>query len=344
MRLSAAFLNAAGANVDDFCDTHTATVIHPTAPVAACVVCLRGIAAGSAVPTCCWLLSSATRSRPASGSRSRPATTTGDGTSPRPAACSAPLPAIGKLAPLDERQMVWALGIAATQSAGLCECLGTPAKASASATPPQRSVVGPAGREGIRRSAEPLAGVQGFYHALAETAGPVPHHRRLGRALGDHGDVLQAVPVRLCDSSRARLRAGLASRSSGQPKSRVSWCAEIPCSASAPTGRCFDRPRSAGQRAACGRRGAGEGQGRVSTSLPMPACRIPKYWRCGARSKSCATRAFPPSRRRSRSRPRTVRFIKLEQTAARGSDANPTFRCAISKTSCAPQRRMESAL
>src|ERR1700744_2316495 len=32
--LSAAFLNAAGANVDDFCDTHTATVIHPTAPVA----------------------------------------------------------------------------------------------------------------------------------------------------------------------------------------------------------------------------------------------------------------------------------------------------------------------
>src|SRR6185369_10078084 len=33
--LSAAFLNAASANVDDFCDTHAATVIHPTAPVAA---------------------------------------------------------------------------------------------------------------------------------------------------------------------------------------------------------------------------------------------------------------------------------------------------------------------
>ena len=31
--LSAAFLNAAGANVHDFCDTHTATVIHPAAPV-----------------------------------------------------------------------------------------------------------------------------------------------------------------------------------------------------------------------------------------------------------------------------------------------------------------------
>ena len=31
--LSAAFLNAAGANVHDFCDTHVPTVIHPTAPV-----------------------------------------------------------------------------------------------------------------------------------------------------------------------------------------------------------------------------------------------------------------------------------------------------------------------
>src|SRR5262245_4926588 len=35
--LSAAFLNAAAANVLDFCDTHVATVIHPTASVAAAV-------------------------------------------------------------------------------------------------------------------------------------------------------------------------------------------------------------------------------------------------------------------------------------------------------------------
>src|SRR5690349_10105401 len=36
--LGAAFLNAASANVDDFCDTHVATVIHPTAPVAAALL------------------------------------------------------------------------------------------------------------------------------------------------------------------------------------------------------------------------------------------------------------------------------------------------------------------
>src|SRR5688572_26186562 len=31
--LDATFLNSAGANVDDFCDTHLPTVIHPTAPI-----------------------------------------------------------------------------------------------------------------------------------------------------------------------------------------------------------------------------------------------------------------------------------------------------------------------
>ena len=32
--LSATFLNAAGANVFDYCDTHLPTVVHPTAPLA----------------------------------------------------------------------------------------------------------------------------------------------------------------------------------------------------------------------------------------------------------------------------------------------------------------------
>ncbi len=38
--LSAAFLNAAGANVHDYCDTHVRTVIHPTAPVAPALLAL----------------------------------------------------------------------------------------------------------------------------------------------------------------------------------------------------------------------------------------------------------------------------------------------------------------
>jgi len=75
----------------------------------------------------------------------------------------------GKLATLDPHQMVSALGIAATQSAGLCECLGTPAKSVS---------VGNAARNGLWSAllaaknfdgpAEPLNGVQGFYNAMGE--------------------------------------------------------------------------------------------------------------------------------------------------------------------------------
>ena len=38
--LSAAFLNAAGANVFDYCDTHLPTVVHPTSPLAPAVLAL----------------------------------------------------------------------------------------------------------------------------------------------------------------------------------------------------------------------------------------------------------------------------------------------------------------
>src|ERR1700728_5069922 len=38
--LNAAFLNAAGANVLDFCDTHVPTAIHPTAPVVPALLAL----------------------------------------------------------------------------------------------------------------------------------------------------------------------------------------------------------------------------------------------------------------------------------------------------------------
>src|SRR5437879_3605089 len=41
--LSAAFLNAASANVFDFCDTHVRTVIHPTAPVAPALLALAAL-------------------------------------------------------------------------------------------------------------------------------------------------------------------------------------------------------------------------------------------------------------------------------------------------------------
>ena len=50
--LSAAFLNAAGANVFDYCDTHLPTVVHPTSPLAPAVLAMAELrkVTGPAVP------------------------------------------------------------------------------------------------------------------------------------------------------------------------------------------------------------------------------------------------------------------------------------------------------
>jgi 2-methylcitrate dehydratase PrpD len=74
-----------------------------------------------------------------------------------------------KLLKLSEAQIVWALGNASTQSAGLCECLGWPAKSVS---------VGNAARNGLFSALladkgfegppEPIAGAQGFLAAMGE--------------------------------------------------------------------------------------------------------------------------------------------------------------------------------
>jgi 2-methylcitrate dehydratase PrpD len=167
--LSAAFLNAACANVDDFCDTHTLTVIHPTAPVAAGLLAyaelrqtsgpdlLLALILGNEVQARIGLAMS-----PSHYARGWHITST--------CGVFGAAAGSGKLAALGERQMVWALGMAATQSAGLCECLGTAAK-SVSVGNAARNGLWSAllAEKGFEGPPEPLAGVQGFYHALAET-------------------------------------------------------------------------------------------------------------------------------------------------------------------------------
>src|SRR5882672_1459859 len=165
--LSAAFLNAAGANVFDFCDTHVRTVIHPTAPVAPALLALAEMrrVSGPDLLTA-FVLGQEVQARialaisPTHYDRGWHITST--------CGVFGAAAGSGKLLALDESQMVSALGIAATQSAGLCECLGTPAKSVS---------VGNAARNGLWSALlaekgfdgppEPLAGVQGFYKALS---------------------------------------------------------------------------------------------------------------------------------------------------------------------------------
>jgi 2-methylcitrate dehydratase PrpD len=167
--LSAAFLNAAGANVHDFCDTHLRTVIHPTAPVAPALLALAELRQVSGPELLlAFILGNEIQARiglaisPGHYSKGWHITSS--------CGVFGAASGAGKLLGLDERLMVWALGTASTQSSGLCECLGTPAKSVS---------VGNAARNGLWSALlaekgfdgppEPLCGVQGFYNAMGET-------------------------------------------------------------------------------------------------------------------------------------------------------------------------------
>jgi 2-methylcitrate dehydratase PrpD len=168
--LSAAFLNAAGANVFDYCDTHLPTVVHPTAPLAPAVLAMAEL-------------------RRITGPQFLTAFVLGFEMECRIGAAISPghypkgwhitstcgvfgsAAAAGKLLGLGVAPMVWALGTAATQSAGLCECLGWPAK-SVSVGNAARNGLWSAllAEKGFSGPPEPLAGAQGFLAVMDEPA------------------------------------------------------------------------------------------------------------------------------------------------------------------------------
>ena len=125
--LNAAFLNAASANVLEYDDTHLATVMHPAAPVAPGLFALAeapgasglelvhafilGVDAGCRIGTAVM---------PHHYRRGAHITAT--------CGIFGAAAATGKLIGLDAVRMNWALGHAATQSAGLVESLGSMSK------------------------------------------------------------------------------------------------------------------------------------------------------------------------------------------------------------------------
>jgi 2-methylcitrate dehydratase PrpD len=184
--LSAAFLNAAGANVLDFCDTHVPTAIHPTAPLAPALLAVAELQRVSGRDLIvAFVLGQEVECRiglamsPSHYNQGWHITAT--------CGVFGAAAGSGKLLALSPAQMVWALGMAATQAAGLCECLGTPAKSVG---------VGNAARNGLWAAllaekdfagpAEPLNGVQGYYHALGET----PKLSALTDGLGESWEIM----------------------------------------------------------------------------------------------------------------------------------------------------------
>ena len=187
--LAAAFLNAASANVLDFCDTHVPTVIHPTAPLAPALFALgelRRITGRDLILA--FVLGAEIECRiglaisPSHYRRGWHITAT--------CGVFGAAAGSGKCLALKTGPLLAALGLAATQAAGLCECLGTPAKSVH---------VGNAARNGLWSALlaadgmtgpdEPLTGEQGYFHALDET----PQLSLLTDGLGERWEIMRTA-------------------------------------------------------------------------------------------------------------------------------------------------------
>ena len=305
--LSAAFLNAAAANVHDFCDTHLRTVIHPTAPVAPAVLALAELRRVSGPELLlAFILGNEVQARiglaisPQHYDKGWHITST--------CGVFGAAAASGKLLGLGERQLVSALGTASTQSAGLCECLGMPAKSVS---------VGNAARNGLWSAllaargfdgpAEPIAGRQGFYNAL----GDEPNLALVTDGLGDTFEIMATSykpypcgfvihPVLDCvlDWRREHPTAEV-TQDRGARQSAAG--------ASHRPARYFDRAGVASQRAACGGGKLWCTVRPASSNSPTPAWPIRPSRRCAARSRWCAILSSRPSPRLSKSRHRTAR-------------------------------------
>lgn len=166
--LSAAFLNGAGANVFDYCDTHLPTVVHPTSPVAPALLALAEMRRVTGPELLLAFVLGFEIECRVGGAVS-------PGHYPKgwhiTSTCGVFGSAAGaaKLLGLTANQIVWALGTASTQSAGLCECLGWPAK-SVSVGNAARNGLWSAllAEKGFSGPAEPIAGAQGFLAAMGE--------------------------------------------------------------------------------------------------------------------------------------------------------------------------------
>lgn len=167
----AAFLNAAAANIHDFDDTHPPTIIHPTAPVAPALFAvaegrmspgrdlLRAFVLGAEVE--CRLGNALS---PGHYARGWHITSTCGG-------FGAAL-GVGALLGLDRRRLVWAIGNAAAQAAGLVETLGTMAKSLSVGNAARGGLLAALlAQEGFDGPAAPLSGVRGFARVYAEPPG-----------------------------------------------------------------------------------------------------------------------------------------------------------------------------
>ena len=125
--LHAALMNGISSHVLDYDDTHLKTIIHPTGPVASALLALSERRALSGADFLhAFILGTEVECR--IGNAVYPSHYDAGWHITGTAGVFGAAAAAGKILRLDERQMTWALGIAATQASGLREMFGTMCK------------------------------------------------------------------------------------------------------------------------------------------------------------------------------------------------------------------------
>ena len=192
--LTAAFLNAAAMNVFDFDDTHAGTIIHPTAPVAPVVLAVSEL-------------------RPVSGAELLHAFTLGAEIACRIGNAISPghydrgwhitstcgifgaAVAAAKLLDLAPEEIVWALGNASAQAAGLVETLGFMAKSTGVGNAARGGLVSALmAQSGVEGPPRPLEGPRGFLKVCSEAPRPELVLRGLGAEWEISRDMFKPYP------------------------------------------------------------------------------------------------------------------------------------------------------
>lgn len=183
----APLLNGLAMHVEDFDDTHLPTVIHPGAPVVPAALAAGELTDATGVQTLEAMIVGV-----------EVALRVGNGISPAhfergwhitgTTGHLGATVAAGRLLGLDEDAMVVALGIGATQAAGLQENIGTMTKAfhpGKAATDGIEAAL--LAREGFTGPREPIEGRRGF----AEIAAPDPNYQTMIENLGTNWEIEQ---------------------------------------------------------------------------------------------------------------------------------------------------------
>ncbi len=165
--LNAALLNGTASHTFDFDDTHLKTIIHPTGPVASALLALAEhvpVSGGDFVHA--FVLGTEVECR--IGNAVYPSHYDVGWHITGTAGVFGAAAAAGRLLALSEKQLAWALGIAATQASGLREMFGSMCKPLHVGLAARNGLAAALlARQDFTSSAEPIEGRRGFANVLA---------------------------------------------------------------------------------------------------------------------------------------------------------------------------------